>query len=81
MFLALTALSIAFFVTYVFALSRSLVAAVVTGSASIAALNAAMYASAAGIQADSLGVMWGVVYAGIAILGAIALIVTLRMAW
>lgn len=79
--LTLTILTILALVAYnLLALPLDQAAGVFVGSAAICAVQAWMYSSAASLTTDGLGMAWATVYAGISVLGAVALTVAIRIA-
>lgn len=80
MLLTLTTLAIAALVAYnLLTLPLDQAAGVTVGIAAICAVQAWIY-TAASLTSDGLGMAWATVYAGIAVLGAVALTVAIRIA-
>lgn len=81
MLLTLTILFILALVAYnLLTLPLDQAAGVTVGIAAICAVQAWIYTAAASLTADGLGMAWATAYAGIAVLGAVALTVAIRIA-
>ena len=79
--LTLTILVIFALVAYnLLALPLDHAAGVTVGITAICAVQAWIYTAAASLNSDGLGMAWATVYAGIAVLGALALTVAIRIA-
>lgn len=81
MLLTLTILFILGLVAYnLLTLPLDQAAGVTVGIAAICAVQAWIYTAAASLTSDGLGMAWATAYAGIAVLGALALTVAIRIA-